>query len=1051
MTFTLVPITRTYLDEANAPRTGTVRLQLVGTLYNDGETADRKPVIATLDPEGKISTQFIATNDPGTLPEGGGTVEVTETLSGLPTATYFIAIPYDGGPVDLATAPRLAEATAPGVFFQPFNQRNLPNGYAGLDGSGRVPYSQLPADIGSGGWGGGGTTPISGDDTDIQALGVRAAGASGKAADAQHVHPLPALHEVRKPTVAVDLNGQRIKNAADGVDPQDYATVAQLGQSVLGTINVKDKTYGAKGDGTTDDTAALQAALDDAAPGGIVYVPHGIYRISVPLVLPPAVTLRGSHANLMAGANLTDPPCYIQPLNSFTGSALILLKDQASGGYAALPAEHRIETLMLDASNLDGTKPVDGIFAAGNVQNVQLTDVTIRRMSNNGIVTGGVDNVFPYSWRMRNVMVDNCRANGLLLTRMTDLTMIDSQVIGCWGHGMVLSNIANGQMVACRSEWNGNHGIWITGAWGNGTGSGGMQMTNCSTDRNGYDGVHIDATGNAPISISNLMTRRDGRNGGSGSGGYAGLAVKNATMPVLADAVTCYPGVDDDGTGVPSPDYGISASGSTSVQVNGAYLHGYLGGLLDSGTNTSLVVTPGSTLASGPTTNPVRAVRPLPVDWLNVKVFGAKADGIADDTAQIQAALDAANAAGGHVVYFPAGTYNITAALTVHSNTTLLGDGTNSSIIYQATATAHGIIGTDLSSVVISSIGLTGQPTGSGKGIYFTLNTGPCTLYTTMRDVTVKNFGGDGIDIQQPIVSVFHKVLSQANGGWGFNLHTLADTGPAGTSLQFSACYANGNEVGGYRLHKLTYIQLAGCAADSQTVGYELDYVYGATLDGCGAEDCATSVKINGGGAASVKGMFIYGSRGTGIWVTNGAKQVGIYESNAQGPNGATAFVKTDAGTFVTLANVVGETANSLATGTVNTLTDASGAATFQGALTTKGALTAEGYAYFGGQIEVESNIVSDNGNVVIAGVGKGLVIAEGANARAGVATLVGGTVTVPNTSVTANTHIVLTRQTAGGTLGHLSCTKTAGASFTVDSSSATETSTVFWMLVEPA
>jgi polygalacturonase len=689
MSFTLVPVTRTYLDEDDQPRSGTVRLQLTGVLHNDGAFAGRNVHAVSLDAAGTASLLVPATNDPGTLPETGGTYQVTEALSDLPTTTYYIEVPFDGGPVDLATAPRLTEPAAPGFFYQPVNERNLPNGYAGLDGSGRVSYDQLPTDIGDGG-GGGGSTPISGDDTDIQALGTRAAGASGKAADARHVHEMPALHQVRKPTTAVDANGQKFTNLANGVNPQDAATVAQLGQSVLGWINVKDPAYGATGDGETDDTAALQAALDACPPGGIVYLPQGVYRTSAPLTPHPGRTMRGARSNLMAGIDLTDPPCYIQPLPSFTGSALIVLKDQASGGYAALSAEHHIEDLMLDGSTLDGTKPVDGLFAEGNIQNVRLSSVTIRRMSNNGIVTGGKDNVFPYSWRMTNVMVDNCRANGLLFTRMTDLTMIDCQVIGCWGRGAVLSNVPNSQLVGCRFEWNGSHGVHITGAWGNGTGSGGMQLTACGTDRNGGDGILVDATGNGPISIVNLTARRDGRNGGNGGNNHAGLSIVGATVPVIASTVTCYPGLDDDGTGTNSPQYGIRVSGSTSVQLDHLNLHAAQKGLHDDGTNQAVIIGPVVTVASGPTTAPVRHVRQTGVDWINVRTHGARGDGITDDTAALQAAVNAA-AAAKTAVYIPTGTFIVSAPITLPAGEgySIFGSGWGSSVKLKAASNCY--------------------------------------------------------------------------------------------------------------------------------------------------------------------------------------------------------------------------------------------------------------------------------------------------------------------------------------------------------------------------
>jgi len=59
--------------------------------------------------------------------------------------------------------------------------------------------------------------------------------------------------------------------------------------------NVKSSPYTAKGDGTTDDTAALQFALNDDGNGGtryqngvtirpaVVFVPGGTYMISAPV------------------------------------------------------------------------------------------------------------------------------------------------------------------------------------------------------------------------------------------------------------------------------------------------------------------------------------------------------------------------------------------------------------------------------------------------------------------------------------------------------------------------------------------------------------------------------------------------------------------------------------------------------------------------------------------------------------------------------------------------------------------------------------------------
>lgn len=98
------------------------------------------------------------------------------------------------------------------------------------------------------------------------------------------------------------------------------------------------------------------------------------------------------------------------------------------------------------------------------------------------------------------------------------------------------------------------------------------------------------------------------------------------------------------------------------------------------------------------------------------------------------------------------------------------------------------------------------------------------------------------------------------------------------------------------------------------------------------------------------------------------------------------------------------------------------------------------------------TNILATDDDFAINAAGKGLKVKEGTNARMGTATLVAGTIVVANTSVTANTRIFLTVQTAGGTQGFLRVSaRTAGTSFTITSTAVSETSTVAWLLVEPA
>lgn len=105
-------------------------------------------------------------------------------------------------------------------------------------------------------------------------------------------------------------------------------------------------------------------------------------------------------------------------------------------------------------------------------------------------------------------------------------------------------------------------------------------------------------------------------------------------------------------------------------------------------------------------------------------------------------------------------------------------------------------------------------------------------------------------------------------------------------------------------------------------------------------------------------------------------------------------------------------------------------------------------------RVTAAGNVKVVTGDLSIDTAGKGLQIKEGSNAKMGTAVLVAGTVTVSTTAVTSSSRIFLTTQSLGTVTAPMAIAVTArvaGTSFTITSSDNTDTSTIAWMLVEPA
>ncbi|GAA1958654.1 right-handed parallel beta-helix repeat-containing protein [Catenulispora subtropica] len=394
------------------------------------------------------------------------------------------------------------------------------------------------------------------------------------------------------------------------------STATGVGVAAAATVGVDwvlATSYGADPTGAADSTSAINAALAATPVGGVCYLPAGTYATSAPIVIPPSVTLRGSH-----GAHLDTIGCAIKPSAGFAGlavaasatdpattySAVVLLLDQTSGGYSVVSNEQRIIDLTLDCSHLPTSNPVNGIQAVGLVHGVSVDNVAILDPSARGVCGAIRNGRNPYSWRMTRVTVNGARGPyGFNVAEITDSTFVDCEAIGSSGSGWYIADDGNGHFTNCRAEWSGRHGFEVH--------SGGVSsctFTACSTDRNGYHGMLIeDSGGVGPIVLTGCMFNRDGRNNGAG-GAYAGLAVTGSSSPILvANCITAVH-ADDDGTGVQSPQYGISVTGSTYVAVDGGFYWGTVAGWHDGGSNTYLRRGPNVGEATGPVTGPTLAL-----------------------------------------------------------------------------------------------------------------------------------------------------------------------------------------------------------------------------------------------------------------------------------------------------------------------------------------------------------------------------------------------------------------------------------------------------------
>ena len=162
----------------------------------------------------------------------------------------------------------------------------------------------------------------------------------------------------------------------------------------------------------------------------------------------------------------------------------------------------------------------------------------------------------------------------------------------------------------------------------------------------------------------------------------------------------------------------------------------------------------------------------------DVKEFGAKGDDTADDTTAIQAAITAAQVAGG-IVWFPIGTYKITTELVAKSYVILMGSSMYTTAIHNANTSSG------------DAIHFTDTTTGNSEVRY--------CMVTGLR-VYGNASSGDGITVDNAYQFSLHRVYIDQHGGKGVNALKGTYGSTYGQNIWISESWINVNRGGGIKI-----------------------------------------------------------------------------------------------------------------------------------------------------------------------------------------------------------------------------------------------------------
>jgi hypothetical protein len=586
------------------------------------------------------------------------------------------------------------------------------------------------------------------------------------------------------------------------------AELNKIGQGIKSAstlFNVKDPAYagGAKGDGTTDDTNAIQAALDAAGRvfpypnggGGTVLIPAsvGSYMFSN-LKIPAYVTLKGesmSHSILQRKAGSTGIAIREKTVAeaNIAGATGIWIKDLCVDGQGQAGDG-------IDLGNQAGGESLNYLAGLENVMTRNFTTGTGMRLFANAILC-------KYLWSNLNNVGIEIHGGGSSYHGIWCEANATTGLIAAGGGDSYFGlqfEINTEKAVSLVGNQNSMYGVYIALS-ANNTQDGLIVLESGSTRHSIY---HTFVGGgsftwNSTIYASGSPTGRTGSDylvlsyvDSNGLPAYHYGQVSNVGIKTADGAMDSMPSGSAT-IGATSPFGLVSALTLRTQHVGAATPTGGSSGDIKVGSGRIWMNDAGSWANIGAAATTV----------YNVKSYGAVGNGTTDDRAAIQSAINAA-AAGqvGGTVFFPPGVYKINSGLTVPAGGYVTFQGAGASG-YST------LLGAGVSEILIP-VGVTGLTYGdSASNVY--------TGAPVIRDI---HFRGPGATANS---STRGMELINCS---GFRVEdcTFSDFYTAGV----------GAKISGVSGHENTYGHFTGCRFVKNFIGLH-----------CGAASEITSVSVD--------------------------------------------------------------------------------------------------------------------------------------------------------------------------------------------------------------